>query len=255
MSDRVIDAHLHLDSRDGRTAAQATAELDRQMRAATVEQAVVLHLLIQPWPAEEVAEALTAYPGQVGFLNVDPFAAGAERTLRDGKERLGFRGLKLHPRLQRFDIAAPEVKRLVQAAGEMNLPVLMDAFPDGDWLMMGFDPLAFARLAKECPQTRIVLGHFGGHRCIDFMMLAKRIPNLWFDLSFSLLYYRGSSVPADLLYCCHSMRFSRVLFGTDYPDRPLDVSVRDSLALLDEHGVTGAERERLLWGNAKELLA
>src|SRR5205823_1607520 len=135
----------------------------------------------------------------------------------------------------------PATRRLVDAAGEIGVPVLIDAFPDGDWLTMGFHPLAFSRLATACPDTRIIIAHFGGHHCLDFMMLAKRTPNIWFDLSYSLLYYAGSSVVGNLVYCCRSLRCERVFYGSDYPDRPIGATLALSRQALCDHGLGEAE--------------
>jgi predicted TIM-barrel fold metal-dependent hydrolase len=120
-------------------------------------------------------------------------------------------------------------------------------------LLSGLNVLQYAKLAREAPQTRVLVAHAAGHHCIDLMMLAKRIPNLWFDVSYSLLYYRAPVIDA-LFYCLKSVRYERVTFGTDYPDRPLKTSVEMSLALLDKFGVGGEAREKLLWKNARELM-
>lgn len=248
-----VDAHVHLSPLVSPRAIAAAAELDRQLAESGIERAVVLHLVSQPWSLEEFAEAIARFPRLVGFANVDPTRTDAATELRRAAEQLGYIGLKLHPRLQRFSLEDPAVGKLIGAAGELGLPVLIDAFPDGDWLMMGFDPLAFARIAKACPQTNIIVAHFGGHRCIDFMMLAKRIPNLWFDLSFSLLYYAGSDVVTNLIYCCRSMKFERIFFGTDYPDRPVKVSLKMSLETLSRFGIGEEHMTKLMSRNAVEF--
>jgi predicted TIM-barrel fold metal-dependent hydrolase len=249
----IVDAHLHLSPQVSVSASVAAKALENDLAASNVERAIVLHLLAQPWSVEEFAEAISSTTRLSGFINIDPFKNDAQHQLREGVEKLGFIGLKLHPRLQKFDLDDPAAHRLVGYAGEMGIPVLVDAFPDGDWLMMGFDPLAFARLAKDCPQTRIIIGHFGGHHCLDFMMLSKRLPNVWFDLSYSLLYYEGSAVTANLLYCCRSMKYQRIFYGSDYPDRDISTTVRRSLGIFEAHGVVGAELDRLMTGNAMEF--
>lgn len=250
---RIIDAHLHLSSKASADAGRAAAVLDAQLAAKGIDHAVVLHLLSQPWSAEEFAEAISSKKRLHGFINVDPRSADAARDLRRGVEQFGFVGLKLHPRLQKFDLDDPATHRLVAAAGEMNVPVLVDAFPDGDWLMQGFSALAFARLAKNWPDTKLIIAHFGGHHCIDFLMLAKRLPNIWFDLSYSLLYYSGSSVIDDLLYCCRSMKYRRVFYGSDYPDRSIADTVEKSLATLQAGGIEPEDLDRLLYLNALEF--
>jgi predicted TIM-barrel fold metal-dependent hydrolase len=249
----VIDTHLHLSPQVSPSALVAATALENDLAASNVERAIVLHLLAQPWSAEEFAEAISTTKRLSGFINLDPFDSDAQHQLREGVEKLGFIGLKLHPRLQKFDLDDPAVRRLVGYAGEINVPVLIDAFPDGDWLMMGFDPIAFARLAKACRLTRIIIGHFGGHHCLDFMMLAKRLPNVWFDLSYSLLYYEGSAVTANLLYCCRSMKYQRIFYGSDYPDRDIATTIRRSLGIFEAHGVNGVELDQLMRSNALEF--
>jgi len=249
---RVIDAHAHLDEREGGTAAAAVAHLIAEMDAAGVEHAVVLHLLHQPWSLTDLAAALAAQPRLTGFVNIDPRSPTALPDL-DAAAALGFRGLKLHPRLHRFRPDDPACARLVARAGELGWPALIDCFPDGDWLEAGLDVLQYARLARNTPGTRLIAAHAAGHHCLDLLMLAKRVPNLWFDLSYSWLYY-DDAVVAQLAYCVRSMRGERVLFGSDRPDRPLPDAVTRSLALLERHGIAGELREKLLWHNARHLL-
>lgn len=248
----IIDAHLHLDDRKCGSAMDAVKRLAAEMQTCGVGHAIVLHLLWQPWTVEEVASALATEPTLTGFINVDPRSPTSLADLEHGV-KLGFRGLKLHPRIQNYRPDSEACVALVQHAGALGLPVLLDCFPDGDWLMAGLNLLQYATLARACPQTKIIVAHAGGHHCIDLLMLAKRIPNLWMDVSYSLLYYESPVVDA-LFYCMKSIRYERVNFGTDYPDRPLKTSIEMSLALLDKHGVTGEAREKLLWKNAHKLL-
>lgn len=268
----VIDSHLHLSpfpptdravensTTDGsverpsqpRSAATAVNELLLEMSAAGIGHAVVLHLLWQPWSVNEVADALLKTPVLTGFINIDPKSPTALCDVDQGI-CLGFRGVKLHPRLQNYRPDDPACVAVAQRAGELGIPVLLDCFPDGDWQMAGLNILQYATLAKQAPNTAVIVAHAGGHYCLDLLMLAKRIKNLWFDISYSLLYYR-SPVVEMIFYAIESMRYERVLFGTDYPDRQLAVSVRQSLDLMDKFGVFGEAREKLLWKNASELL-
>lgn len=248
----IIDAHLHLDDRSGRTAEEAVKQLEIEMVASGLGHAFVLHLLWQPWSVEDVASALARQPTLTGFINVDPNSPAALSDLERGYD-LGFRGLKLHPRRQKYRPDDAPCIALVRRAGELGMPALIDCFPDGDWLLAGLNVLQYAALAREAPLTKIIVAHAAGHHCIDLLMLAKRIPNLWFDVSYSLLYYASPVVDA-LFYCMESIRYERVTFGTDHPDRPLKASVEMSLALMDKFHVTGEPRDKLLWKNARELL-
>ena len=66
---------------------------------------------------------------------------------------------------------------------------------------------------------------------LDFMMLAKRLPNVYMDCSYSLLYYQGSPTLKNLVYAMKSMKMERIFYGSDYPDREikesLDLSCKD----------------------------
>jgi uncharacterized protein len=249
----IIDAHLHLDERHDGTVQGAAKELNRQIHEAGISRVVALHLQTQGWSMHEFADAIAPYPSIKGFVNLHPHHENPGIELREAVEKLGFIGLKLHPRLQEFGVDDIETQKLAAIAGEMNLPVLIDAFPDGTHLMQGFDPVRYANLARSCPKTRFIWAHMGGHKVIDFMMLAKRLPNVCMDCSYSLLYYRSSSVPNDLVYAMRSMRFDRIFYGSDYPDRPLKVSLDMAVDQLRSLNVTDAEMEKLLYANAAEF--
>jgi predicted TIM-barrel fold metal-dependent hydrolase len=245
----IIDAHVHLDDRVVGGLAGAVEELVRQMQESKIQSVVALHLETQPWTGEEFARAVAPHAGIRPFVNVHPERASAKDELTDAIQRLQFTGLKLHPRLQEFVVDSPNTVALVRHAGELRVPVLIDAFPDGTHLQQGFDPLRYANLARQCPDTRIIVAHMGGHRVLDFLMLMKRLPNMFMDTSYSLLYYRGSSVPGDMIYAMRSLRFQRVFYGSDYPDRPLAESANESLALLRSHGVDDGGIAQLMHRN------
>jgi predicted TIM-barrel fold metal-dependent hydrolase len=181
---------------------------------------------------------------------VHPYHVDAEKKMIQGINGFRFIGLKLHPRLQEFETDDLRTIALVRAAGKLNVPVLIDAFPDGTHLMQGFSPIKYAKLAKECPGTKIIWAHMGGHYVLDFMMLAKRLPNVYMDMSYSLLYYQNSSVTDDMVYAMNSMKFDRIFYGSDYPDRPIAVSLNNSVKILSEKGVSEEALTKLLSTNA-----
>jgi predicted TIM-barrel fold metal-dependent hydrolase len=249
----IIDAHLHLDERVDGTAFGAAMELDRQLAAADVDAAVVLHLQQQPWSAEEFAAAIEHFPRLRGFINVHPAQAQSQQILAHAIENLGYIGLKLHPRLQGFAVDDPQTSALVKAAGELNVPVLIDAFPDGTHLLQGFSAIKYALLARECPQTRIIWAHMGGHHVLDFMMLAKRLPNVYLDFSYSLLYYQTSAVPQNMVYAMRSLKFERIFYGSDYPDRSIAETLKFTLDYLLDSGLSEEEITRVMGLNAQQF--
>lgn len=250
-----IDSHVHLDSWKFPNIQDAAGELNQQLIDADFEKAIVLHLEIQNWSVEAMSKVITDFDRIEAFVNVHPTNPKAAEILTKAIREQFFCGLKLHPRLQKFQPDEPEVIELCRHAGTLNIPVLLDAFPDGTGLMQGFSPLAYAALAKACPNTRFIWAHMGGHHVIDFMMLAKRLENVHFDCSYSLLYFRGSSIPQNMVYAMRSMRFERVFYGSDFPDRTIKESLNASIEVLDEFGVNDTQKERLLYGNFKEFMS
>jgi len=249
-----IDAHLHFDSRVSDDVLVVAKNLNQDLINANIDFATVLHLDIQPWKIEEVSQAIAENDRLIGFVNIHPFNSNSHKILAHAIEHLNFKGLKLHPRLQKYDIGDYRVANLISFAGELGVPVLIDCFPDGDWLTMGFDVRKFMDLARKSPNTNIIFAHFGGHHCIDFMMMAKRLPNVYFDCSYSLLYYRGSAVTQNILYCMQSMNFDRVFYGSDYPDRGVKDSLNLSLDELNKFGVSEKNIKKIMGGNFAKFL-
>lgn len=250
---RIIDTHLHLDESIPGPARNAAEWLNHDLIEHGISRAVVLHLSFQRWPVEEIAEAIAAQDRMVGFINIHPYDKDSESQLRRGIEELRFIGLKLHPRMQRYAVDDEKTIRLVRCAGEMRVPVIICGFPDGDWLMQGSTALSYARLAKACPEAKIVVAHMGGHHVLDMMMLAKRLPNIYFDTSYSLLYYRGSGIEKALVYAMRSMRFQRVFYGSDYPDRSISDTLSQTIEVLHSEGIDDEAMHRIMYQNAKDF--
>jgi hypothetical protein len=155
---RVWDAHTHLGhDRDGHAleAGSLLAERDRF----GVETAVVFPL-DEPGPLgdfraanEAVLEASLRHPGRlVPFFRLNPWSEWEpeyERRLRSG-----LRGIKLHPRAQRFRIDDPIVAPIFARAEADGLPVLIHT----GW---GRDRPAdcAAAIAARHPSLRLILGH------------------------------------------------------------------------------------------------
>ena len=84
--------------------------------------------------------------------------------------------------------------------------------------------------------------------------MAKRLPNVYFDCSYSLLYYRGSSITQNIIYCMQSMRYERVFYGSDYPDRSGEDSLKLSVIEFEKFGVSKDNLQKVMGGNFAKLL-
>jgi predicted TIM-barrel fold metal-dependent hydrolase len=88
---------------------------------------------------EDLGRELEQYKNIFGFININPMDKDAGFQLERGVTKFNYKGLKLHPRLNGYRADHPNVKKLFKKAYELGVPTLVDAFPDGDSLLLGFD--------------------------------------------------------------------------------------------------------------------
>jgi predicted TIM-barrel fold metal-dependent hydrolase len=187
------------------------------------------------------------------FPSINPSEPGALETLEEYKRR-GAKGLKLHPRIHKYNVEDVACVELVKRAGELYMPVMICTFMDGINIKLGNTAQAYGRLADMVPNTKIALGHAGAHHIIDFMMIAKTNENIYLDLSFSLLYFGNSTIPKDIKYVIQSMRGKRIFWGTDYPDRPYQLTVDMSRAAFKHMELEYTALDNMLVFNVNEFL-
>ena len=113
----------------------------------------------------------------VPLCTVDPHD-GEEQAVAElirAKEKLGMRGLKLHPWLQAFSLTHPAILPIMQKAVELNMPVL---FHDGTPPYS--TPLQIAAVAEKVPDTTIILGHAGlDDLYADAILACNRLKNVY----------------------------------------------------------------------------
>jgi predicted TIM-barrel fold metal-dependent hydrolase len=133
-SNVVIDGLTHITSSgiwlDNKTDA-STGALLRQMDDAGVRYAIVTALQ-RAVTNDVVLEACRAHPDRlIGFYapEIAP-TADLRSDLRRARDQ-GFHGIKLHPRFGQFDLATPEVLRVVDCAVEERMPVILCGIAGG----------------------------------------------------------------------------------------------------------------------------
>jgi predicted TIM-barrel fold metal-dependent hydrolase len=134
-------------------------------------------------------------------------------------KRLGYRGLKLHPRFSGRTRDLEAYSAVLQAAGREGLVVFYctymhcqaDRYPRQDPL---YDLVA---LIEHAPATKVVLVHGGDVNLLRYAELVRFNQNLLLDLSLTMMKYQGSSLDLDLRFLLE--RFDRrVCIGTDHPE-------------------------------------
>jgi predicted TIM-barrel fold metal-dependent hydrolase len=154
--------------------------------------------------------------------------------------------------LQHFSPSDDRILPVLHKAGELGVPVVFDVFPQGPGLIKEILPLNYDWIAKTVPKTKIILAHSGGSRILDALLVAKANSNVYLDLSYSLLYYQGSSVLGDFLFAVKKIGAQRVIYGSDYPEVGIVESFEKVGEILD--GLFIHEREWVFGKTISSLL-
>ncbi len=161
-------------------------------------------------------------------------------------------GVKLHPNTQGFDVADPGVLEVVRRAGQLQLPVLFDAYAPADPAQPG----KFLELAIQAPEAQVIMAHALGPRFqeLAFLPILERYPfwkrNLWMDLSAAAVMWADSPYREHFLWVCRQFGTDRLLFGSDFPF----FDVPESVEAVSDIGFTPDELAGIYYGNASELL-
>ncbi len=202
----LFDAHTHLGQNDPDGMRQSLDELTALLDATDARGAFVFPMH-EPdgYPSANdavIEQALSTGGRLVPFCRLDPEAdpvAEAERCLARGA-----RGIKLHPRAERFTLDHPRVRDIAALAHERSLPVLVHAG-------RGIPALGLhaVELAADFPGARIILAHAGICDLSWIWRVAADHPNLLFDTAWWM--------PADLQALFSLVPPGQILFASDAP--------------------------------------
>jgi uncharacterized protein len=190
---------------------------------------------------DAVLAAAEASEGRlVPFCRVDPRAdpvGELERCLAAGA-----RGVKLHPRAERFDLGHPGVAAVLALASERQLPVVIHSglgIPS-----LGRDALV---LGERFPRAPLVLAHVG---VTDLAWIWRRLgdhPSLFFDTAWWN--------PADHLALLALVPPGRVLLGSDAPYGTPAAAALVAIRCALEVRLSAAQVESVTGGQLERLVA
>lgn len=240
---RVFDSHTHLGSNDPEGWQCAPDELIEALEL--VEGRAAVFPLMEPDGYRAANDAVLAATEAsdarlVPFCRVNPGmdpVRELERCLAAGA-----RGVKLHPRAERFDLRHPGVAAVFAVAAERRLPVTVHSglgIPS-----LGRDALA---LSEQFPQVPLILAHVG---VTDLAWIWRHLdghPSLFFDTAWWN--------PADHLALLALTPPGRVLLGSDAPfgtpAAAAIVAIRCALAV----GLTVTQVAAIAGGQFTRILA
>jgi hypothetical protein len=239
---RLFDSHTHLGGNDPEGWRCTSAELTGALEL--VDGRAAVFPLMEPTGYREandaVLEAARASGGRlVPFCRLDPAAEPSrelERCLAAGA-----RGIKLHPRAERFDLRHPGLEAVFAVAAERTLPVTVHfglGIPS-----LGRDALV---LSERFPGARLVLAHVGA---TDLAWIWRRLddhPDVFFDTAWWN--------PSDHFALFSLVPAARVLLGSDAPFNTPAAAAIVAIRCAFQAGLTTTQVESVLGGQFQRLL-
>lgn len=181
-----------------------------------------------------VAEYVAAHPDTlIGFLSLDPTQDGWEREMREGREELGLRGIKLLPMYAGFRPDDERLDPLWRYATQHRLPVLLHT----GTTFMAQAPLEYTlprhidTVARRFPDVKIIMAHLGHPYEGECVVTFRKHPNVYADVS--ALHYRPFQLYHSLMLVQEYGVWGKVLFGTDYPFTTVNESIAGIRKLND----------------------
>lgn len=239
---RIVDARCTIG--DGRHGTLTPDQLVRLLDELGIEAAVIG----PPDPCiavynrdgnQLVRAACTQHPGRLtGFATVNPwYGRAAVEELRRAVED-GLVGLLLHPPRQGFILVDDVASAVLEAAGELGLPVYVGTGTPAFAL-----PLQLTEVARRFPHVRFLMGHMGhSDFWIDAIPAAVAAPNILVEVSYK--------TPTAIAAAVATLGADRVLYGSDTPFNEMRLEL-DKFMLAD---LDPREQERVAGGALLSIL-
>jgi hypothetical protein len=188
----------------------------------SVERAVVLAMRFFHVGVDVSNDLVAGYVGEhperlVGFMSLDPSEPDPIAEMERAHHDLGMRGIKMSPIYQNFHPTDPRAREIYARAEQLGLPILLHqgaTFPRRAPLKYAL-PHLLEDVALEFPELRIVIAHLGHPWEHETIVLIRKQPNLYSDLSG--LFYRPWQFYNSMLLAQEYNVQHKLLFGSDWP--------------------------------------
>jgi hypothetical protein len=205
-----------------RSSLNGTPEKHRAaMAKAGVDECLVIalwseHLGIK-MPNEYIARYVAEWGGKaVGLASVDPNLPSAVDDLAYAHDELGLRGLKLSPPYQNFHPHSPEAWHIYEAVAERGMLMFhQGAVTLRRGVLEVAQPVLLDRVAREFPDTTIIVAHMGQPWIHEVVPLMRKHPNVYADVSARC--GRPAQLVAILRAVLDYSVADRLLWGSDFP--------------------------------------
>jgi predicted TIM-barrel fold metal-dependent hydrolase len=240
----IFDAHLHL-GHDIDGMVGDYDELERVMERYGISRAFMFcmdepdrHPSFRAPNDRTLQQAARSEGRLIPFVRLDL----GERPIEEAERclDLGARGIKLHPRAQRFLLNDERLAPVFAIAAERTVPILIHGG-------RGLPPIAddLARLVDAYPAAQLIIAHAGIADLGALMRHFAGKPGVFFDTS--------AWSPIDLLDFFRQVSPEQVLYASDYPYGQQPSSLLIALRTARVAGLDEDQVREMLSGNAARI--
>ena len=267
ISEKVMDKLGHLSGIEPGTNG-APSGLAASMKEAGIDYSVNLPVMTSVKQAGSVNEKMIQAKEELEKEGILTFG-GLHPDMENYREELkkladaGISGIKLHPAYQAVDVDDIRMERIIDAASELGLIVLIHAGIDIGIYDRNYASVAqILNVIRDVQPEKFVLAHMGGWACWEDVERDLAGAPVWLDTAFTIgpitphheaapgRYSRITMADEDFLRLARKHGTDRILFATDSPwqKQPRYVKRFKELGLNDE------EYEKIMSQNALHLL-
>lgn len=154
----------------------------------------------------------------------------------------GARGIKLHPRAQKFMLTDERLAPIFALAAERNVPILIHGG-------RGLPPIAhdLAHLVEDYPTVQLIVAHAGIADMAGLAGLLGGKAGVFFDTSVWS--------PLDLLDLFRLVAPEQILYASDYPYGQQPASLLLSIKAAKLSGFDEGQLRAMLWENSARIAA
>jgi predicted TIM-barrel fold metal-dependent hydrolase len=195
---------------------------DHQQAMQQVDRAIVFglraHHVGLVVPNDYVAGYVAKHPQKlIGFASIDPNEIGYMDELHRAVEDLKLQGLKLGPIYQNYHPLDERILPVYEYCERNHLPIIIHqgtTFPRRAPLKFA-SPILLEDVALAYPDLVMVIAHLGHPWIAETIVLIRKHPNLYADLS--ALHYRPWQFYNGMMLAFEYGVMEKILFGSDYP--------------------------------------
>ncbi len=238
------------------------------MKDSGVKRAVVMPVVTNPLQEETINRVAIETnekgdeTGIYSFGGIHPDNANYKEIIRKLADN-GIKGIKIHPQYQEVPIDDIRFMRIIDCASEHGLIVLTHGGYDPGYPSdpeQVSSPKRIRHVLDELKPRCLIAAHMGGWSAWDEVEEYLVGQNVWLDTSVCMgPKYASDGKPRPNTKILSPEQFcrivrahgaDRVLFGSDYPWSKETVAIEQ----IRESGLTDAETELILGGNAEAML-